>query len=71
MDAKPMYILTIIQTLDNINLSRDFSLTSYGHCYNSLILSLLQKIRVNHNDFDGILNFLSFLAYEMFTKKIK
>lgn len=71
MDAKPMYILTIIQTLDNINLSRDFSLTSYGHCYNTLILSLLQKTRVNHNDFDGILNFLSFLAYEMFTRKIK
>lgn len=71
MDAKPMYILTIIQTLDNINLSRDFSLTSYGHCYNTLILSLLQKVRVNHNDFDSILNFLSFLAYEMFKRKIK
>lgn len=71
MDAKPMYILTIIQTLDNINLSRDFSLTSYGHCYNTLILSLLQKSKVNHNDFDSILNFLSFLAYYMFENKVK
>lgn len=71
MDAKPMYILTIIQTLDNLNVSRDFSLTSYGHCYNTLILSLLQKSKVNHNDFDSILNFLSFLAYNMFEKKIK
>lgn len=71
MDAKPMYILTIIQTLDNLNVSRDFSLTSYGHCYNTLILSLLHKANVSHHDFDSILNFLSFLSYKMFVDREK
>lgn len=71
MDAKPMYILTIIQTLDNLNISRDFSLTSYGHCYNTLILSLLHKSKVNHHDFDSILNFLSYLSYNMFENRVK
>lgn len=66
-----MYILTIIQTLDNLNISRDFSLTSYGHCYNTLILSLLHKSNVNHHDFDSILNFLSHLSYNMFENRVK
>ena len=67
MDSKPINILTIIQTLDNINLSRDFTLTSYGHCYNTLILGLLNKSGVKPQDFDSILSFISFLSFKLFS----
>ncbi len=67
MDSKPINILTIIQTLDNINLSRDFTLTSYGHCYNTLILGLLNKAGVKPQDFDSILSFLSYLSFKIFS----
>lgn len=68
MDSKPINILTIIQTLDNINLSRDFSLTSYGHCYNTLILGLLNKSGVKPQEFDSVLSFLSYLAFKLFSE---
>lgn len=68
MDSKPINILTIIQTLDNINLSRDFSLTSYGHCYNTLILGLLNKAGVKPQEFDSVLSFISYLAFNLFSE---
>ena len=62
---KPIYILTIIQLLDTTR-SSDFSLTSYGHCYQSLIQESLSRVRINPRDFDLYINYLSELAFDMF-----
>lgn len=71
MESKPIYILTIIQTLDNIASTKDFSLTSYGHCYSTLLQGMLAKAGVSLNhDFDGIITFLSYLAYYYHEKNI-
>jgi hypothetical protein len=71
MESKPIYILTIIQTLDNITSTKDFSLTSYGHCYSTLLQGMLAKAGVSLNhDFDGIITFLSYLAYYYYEKNI-
>ncbi|MFH2035313.1 MAG: hypothetical protein ABIJ45_02830, partial [Candidatus Zixiibacteriota bacterium] len=63
--SKPLYILTILQTLDNKKTS-DFGLTSYGHCYQSLIHNALMQVNIKPQDFDPFINFLMELAYFIF-----
>jgi len=65
LPPKPIYILTIIQMLDTAT-PTDYSLTSYGHCYQALIQKALQKVKISIKDFDSYINYLSELAYFIF-----
>jgi len=62
---KPIYILTILQLLDTGRQS-DFTLTSYGYCYQTLIQQALSKEKVKMSQFDFFDNYLSELAYFIF-----
>lgn len=65
LPSKPIYILTIVQFLDSAEPS-NFGLTSYGHCYQSLIQNMLAKINAKANQFDMYANYLSELSYCIF-----
>lgn len=67
LPPKPIYILTIIQLIDTSKPS-DYSLTSYGHCYQSLIQENFNKANIKSNDFDLYINYLTELAYHLYDK---
>lgn len=41
----------------------DYSLTSYGHCYQTLIQAAFSKASIRSQEFDSFINYLSELAY--------
>ena len=45
---------------------QDYSLTSYGHCYHSLILLALNKQHIRHQELDTYFNYLRELAFYIF-----
>lgn len=65
LPAKPMYILSVIQHLDSSK-TNDYSLTSYGHCYQSLIQKSLEQSNIKADEFDQFINYLSELSYYIF-----
>lgn len=73
MESKPIYLITIIQFLDGFsNFSDKFTLTSFGHCYQVLIMGMLNKAKIDlKQDADGVLNFLGYLSFEFYKKDVK
>ena len=65
LPPKPIYLLSIIQTLDTSKGS-DHSLTSYGHCYQSIIQKNLDCANIRPDEFDLFTNYLSEIAYHIF-----
>jgi hypothetical protein len=63
---KPVFILMILQTLES-NSPSDFSLTAYGHCYNALIQQQLRKSSIKSDQVDKYINYLTELAYYIFS----
>ena len=63
VDAKPIFILTILQTRENFS-TRNYTMTSLGECYRVLLYSLLSK-QVNHESFDSVISFLSYLSFRL------
>lgn len=66
---RPIYILTLIQTLDAYK-GNDHQLTSYGHCYQALILMALEKQKVKQVEYDIYFNYLLEISYFIFEKNI-
>lgn len=67
LPPKPIYLITVMQLLDSTT-QTDFSLTAFGYCYQSLIQQSLQKIGVQSKDFDSYVNYLSELAFYVFSR---
>ncbi|WP_210484657.1 TIR domain-containing protein [Pantoea ananatis] len=65
--SKPVFILMILQILES-NTQSNFSLTSYGHCYHSLIVQSFNKANVKADSLNDYFNYLSELAYFIYTK---
>ncbi|WP_072237169.1 TIR domain-containing protein [Campylobacter coli] len=63
----PTNILLILQAIDGR--SSDIQITSYGHCYYSLILNYLDKNGIVKDNVDASMNFLSELSYDIFNCK--
>jgi len=63
--AKPIFILTILQTLDSFR-PTDYSLTSHGHCYQFLMLNTLNKAKIPTHEIDPYINYLTELAYFLY-----
>jgi len=63
--SRPIFVLTVIQALE-VTRPSDLKLSSYGHCYHVLIVKALEKARIQPDDFDTYINFLTQLAYFIF-----
>ncbi len=63
VDAKPIFILTILQTHENFS-TRNYTMTSLGECYRVLLYSLLSK-QVTYESFDSVISFLSYLSFRL------
>ncbi len=68
LPRKPLYVMTIIQLLSTTTPST-YALTSYGHCYQSLILASLKKANIDTSSFDLYINYLTEMAYWIFLSK--
>ena len=66
----PGFISIIFHTVESI-MKQDLSKTSYGHCYQAMITINLVKSGIKKEDIDACLNFLTELAYFMFSKNSK
>jgi GTPase SAR1 family protein len=65
---KPFFLLTILSSLEAFKPGNQ-EITSYGHCYQSLIYKSLEKIRIKPNEIDKYLNFLTELSFFIFEIK--
>ena len=68
--SKPIFLLSILQVLESFA-PTDLKLTAYGHCYQYLIQSLLNKVKIKASEIDKYINYLTELAYFMFSKRAK
>lgn len=69
--SKPIFILMILQILETHKAS-DFTLTSYGHCYHSLIIDAFNRANIRSDLHSDYFNYLSELAYYMYSNsKVK
>ncbi len=68
LPTRPFYICTILQTVES-TFASDYSLTSYGHCYQSLIMQAFSRGGISPSEFDTHVNFLTELAYFIHKEK--
>lgn len=68
MPSYPVFILSLLQSLNNTLKNFDVEKTSYGYCYYSLIIAALVKNGVTQDKVEGIIQFLSKLAFNMYEK---
>lgn len=66
----PVFILSLLQSLDNQLKPFNVTETSYAYCYQSLIVLSLMRVGVSNNDIAAIFNFLTEYAYLLYEKKI-
>jgi len=65
--SKPVFLLMILQILES-NTPNSFALSSYGHCYHSLIVQAFSKANVRVDEMSDYFNYLSELAFYIFIK---
>lgn len=63
----PIFILSLLQGLNQALTRFDVSQTSYAYCYNSLIIASLIKTGTEEDKINGVLKFLSELSYHLYT----
>lgn len=66
--STPFYILTIIQSLE-AGKPNDLQHSSYGYCYEYLIVKSFANASISAKEMDAFYNVLSCLAHEMFIRK--
>jgi hypothetical protein len=59
----PVFVLSLLQGLNNMFDKFDTSQTSYAFCYNALIIASFVKSGMEKENIDGVLRFLSEFAY--------
>ncbi|EQA53739.1 metallophosphoesterase [Leptospira kmetyi] len=68
LPSYPVFLLSIIQSLEKN--SFDLKETSFAHCYQALItMALVNKAKVNNDDFSIYLNFLTELSFKIFNSE--
>lgn len=68
--AYPLFVLTLLQSLDFKNPSFDLKSTSYAYCYQSLIMVSLMRNDVPGDDCKSIINFLTEFSYYLYSKNL-
>jgi hypothetical protein len=66
--SKPVFILSILQVLESFT-PNNLELTSYGHCYEYLIVTFLKKININVKEIGTYVNYLTEFAFFLFNSK--
>lgn len=63
----PFYVLSILQTYEGF-MPKNLSITSYGHCYQVLIIATLRKAGISERDEDinTCFNFAEHLAFKIY-----
>ncbi len=69
MPAYPFYILSVVSLWSMSSL--EIKITSQGYCYQALIYCFLRKKGVEDKDMDTYMNFLTELAYALFSEDQK
>ncbi|MGI5055997.1 TIR domain-containing protein [Treponema socranskii] len=70
MPAYPFLILSILSNVETLNRPLSQQITSYGYCYEALIIIAFTKIGLKTDDeIAGCINFLSHFAYKLFKKE--
>ena len=69
MPAYPFYIITIASSYDSFNKPLNQEITSQGHCYQALIYLYLRNQNVKNEDIDIYINYLTELAYYIYSSK--
>lgn len=68
MPAYPFLILSILSNVETLNRPLNQQITSYGYCYEALIIIAFTKIGLRTDDeLSGCINFLSEFAHQLFT----
>ncbi len=65
----PVFILSLLQGLNQALENFDISQTSYAYCYNSLIMSSLIKTGTEKEKTSGVIKFLSEFSYSFYSEK--
>lgn len=68
LDSKPIYLLIVLQSIESAK-PNDYSLTSYGHCYQYLITQNFEKSNVRAGDLDTFFNYMTELSYFIYRNK--
>lgn len=70
LPSNPIFLLTLLQTLDSNIKPFQITPTSYANLYQSLLFAALLNIGVPQDKLSGMMTFLSALSYEMHKKKV-
>ena len=65
--SKPIFILTLLQSLE-FRKKHETSLTSYGHCYQHLIMQALEKVKIKAKEIDPYINYLTEISFFIFER---
>lgn len=68
LPSKPFYVLSVVQMCRVAN-APGHRLTSYGHCYQSLIQVAFARANIGALEFDTLLNYLTELAYFIYSSE--
>ena len=70
MPAYPFLILSILSNVETLHRPLNQQITSYGYCYEALIIIAFTKIGLKTDDeIAGCINFLSHFAYKLFKEE--
>lgn len=70
MPSYPFLILSILSNVETLNRPLNQQITSYGYCYEALIIIAFTKIGLKTDDeIAGCINFLSHFAYKLFKEE--
>ncbi|GAB6194349.1 TIR domain-containing protein [Desulfocastanea catecholica] len=67
LDSKPIFLLIVLQSIESAK-PNDYSLTSYGHCYQYLITQNFEKASVKAGELDTFFNYLTELSYFIYSQ---
>lgn len=70
LPSNPIFLLTLLQTLDTSIKPFQITPTSYANLYQSLLFAALLNTGVPQDKLSGVMTFLSALSYEMHKKKV-
>lgn len=65
----PIFILSLLQSLNTSIKSYNLNETSYAYCYESLIVLSLMRIGVTSAEIGGIMNFVTEFAYTLYAQQ--
>jgi len=69
LPSNPIFLLILLQEMNETLESYNVAPTSYANLYQSLLMSALHKQNVPQSNFDGIIQFLSGMAYSLYKNK--